>query len=103
MNVMDAGTGKVPLSQVTRNNFALVGEAYLSCFAQIWCDPSSLRPGQRRRQPSDPNRHVETLIRPQEDRASRSEYMAGAVKAIDGIMETALPRNGQDGLPISGL
>jgi hypothetical protein len=24
--------------------------------------------------------------------------MAGAVKTMDGIMETALPRNGQDGL-----
>jgi hypothetical protein len=29
--------------------------------------------------------------------------MAGAVKTMDGIMETALPRNGQDGLPINGL
>jgi hypothetical protein len=43
-------------------------------------------------------RHLETLIAPQEDRASRPDYMAGAVKTMDGIMETALPRNGQDGL-----
>jgi hypothetical protein len=41
MNVMDVATGKVQLSQATKNNFALVGEAYLSCFAQIWCDPQA--------------------------------------------------------------
>jgi hypothetical protein len=39
LNVMDVATGKVRLSQTTRNDFALFGQTYLSCFAQIRCDP----------------------------------------------------------------
>jgi hypothetical protein len=36
---MDGATGKVRLSQATRSNSALVGEVYLSYFAQMRFDP----------------------------------------------------------------
>jgi hypothetical protein len=102
MNVMDAATGKVQLSQATRNNFALFGEAYLSCFAQIWCDPRASDLANAAVGHQIRARHVETLIGPQEDRASRPDYIAGG-ETMDGIMDTALRRNGQHGFPVNGL
>jgi hypothetical protein len=70
----------------------------MSCFAQIRCDPRASDLANAAVSHQIRTHHVGTLIGPQEDRASRSDYMAGAVKTMDGIMETALPRNGQDGL-----
>jgi hypothetical protein len=80
MNVMDAATGKVRLSQATRNDFALVGEADLSYSAQIWCDPRALDLANAAVSHQIRTRYAETLIGPQEDCAFRPDYMAGAAK-----------------------